>query len=60
MRATGHSSIECFKNHTLPTKCDFCAGAHTTSYGGCPVYKKLTASSNKNKMKIHLLISQPD
>lgn len=44
-----HLSNMCSKENNLPAKCALCAGAHTSSYKGCPVYKKYAASLLKQK-----------
>jgi len=44
-----HLSDKCSKDNSLPAKCALCAGAHTSSYKGCPVYKKHAASLRKQK-----------
>uniref|UniRef100_A0A2S2NKY3 Nucleic-acid-binding protein n=1 Tax=Schizaphis graminum TaxID=13262 RepID=A0A2S2NKY3_SCHGA len=45
-----HLSDKCSKDISLPAKCALCAGAHTSSYKGCPVFKKLTTASQKQKV----------
>jgi len=44
-----HSTDMCTKDSSLPAKCALSSGAHTASYKGCIIYKKLTKSTNKPK-----------
>jgi len=44
-----YSIDKCTKDSSIPAKCALCSGAHTASYKGCTVYKKLTKSTNKPK-----------
>jgi hypothetical protein len=48
-----HLSDICSKDNSQPAKCALCAGAHTSSYKGCPVYKKQAASFRKQKEGRH-------
>jgi|UniRef100_A0A2S2QQT0 hypothetical protein len=42
-----HLTEICPKDSSHPAKCTLCAGAHTSSYKGCPIYKKHAASLKK-------------
>lgn len=44
-----HSTDMCTKDSSLPAKCALFSGAHTASYKGCIIHKKLTKSTNKPK-----------
>jgi len=43
-----HLTQNCSKVNSLPAKCALCAGAHTSSYKGCPIYKKHAVSFKKH------------
>lgn len=48
-----HLSDICSKDNSQPAKCALCAGTHTSSYKGCPVYKKQAASFRKRNEGRH-------
>jgi hypothetical protein len=52
-----HLSDKCSKDNSLPAKCALCAGAHTSSYIGCPVNKKHAASFQKQQKEGRLSTS---
>jgi len=43
-------SENCSKDNSLPAKWAVCAGAHTSSYKGCPVYKNHVTLFKKHKL----------
>jgi len=43
-----HVSSDCTKSPSVPAKCPLCAGPHTSSYKGCPHYKKIISKHRKH------------
>lgn len=46
-----HPSSDCKKSPSEPAKCALCAGPHTASYKGCPIYKALVENIKKKKKR---------
>ncbi|CAI6363292.1 unnamed protein product [Macrosiphum euphorbiae] len=42
-----HVSSDCTKSPSVPAKCPLCDGPHTSSYKGCPHYKKIISKRRK-------------
>lgn len=43
-----HSSLECTKDRLLPAKYALCSRPHTSSYKGCPIFKKMDSITHKS------------
>ncbi|CAH1711344.1 unnamed protein product [Aphis gossypii] len=54
-----HPSAICTKPPSSPAKCALCAGPHTASYKGCPVYKNIIQSRKKSKSAINRKLPTP-